>query len=429
MTFEQIPDEIVERVKLILLDSLTAIALGNQKVKISTLRESLTHERNNEEVPAVGTDTFLEKREAAFINGIAMVSDELDEGNPKAKGHPAAHFLPALLSLAMTEEVSGERLLTAFIVNYEISARFGESIQLQEEIHPHGNWGVFGNGFGIGVLLDWDDDEKFKQASMISSSFSFPTLWQSVLEGHEVRNVIIGLNNYNTMLLPRLVDAGFTASLTTCDELFGKVLAKQSSGYSFNLGEQYYLLQTYFKFYAYCRFCHAPIDATLTLAREINLEEIEHIQIDTYGLAARLDGITINNEFAGMFSIPYAVANELYTHYKSVGQVTHDREQFTTSMMHKIHVVENEHYTKQMAERRKTAVKIKLVDGSVKELEVDRATGDADEIDLHTKVIEKNKKVLETIFGKEKAEAIITTIFQIEQLNNVEQLRTLLVTS
>src|SRR5699024_2680203 len=317
--------------------------------------------------------------------------NELDEGNPKAKGHPAAHFLPALLSLSMTEGISGAKLLKAFIVNYEISARLGETLQLDDEIHPHGNWGVFGNGFGVGTLLGWQNDEHYMQASMLSSSFSFPTLWKSVLEGHEVRNVIVGLNNYNTMLLPNLVHAGFTASLMTREELFSGILAKQIKNYSLNFEKKYYLLHSYFKFYAYCRFCHAPIDAAIALVKDIRLDDIKNIYIETYSLAAKLDGKKIANEFAGMFSIPYAVANELYLYYKAKGQSDKNREQFIKDMMDKIHVTENEQYTKQMAKRRKTAVKIELSDGTIKENIVNRATGDADEDNLHTKVLEKNK--------------------------------------
>src|SRR5699024_8313933 len=170
VSLQRIPDEVIDRAKLILLDSLSAIALGNQNDNLKKLRMNLTSTSSEIGVPAIDTSDSLEKRDAAFINGIAMVSDELDEGNPKAKGHPAAHFLPALLSLAITEEVSGEQLLLAFIVNYEISARLGETLQLKGEIHPHGNWGVFGNGFGVGTLLGWQNDEHYMQASMLSSS-------------------------------------------------------------------------------------------------------------------------------------------------------------------------------------------------------------------------------------------------------------------
>lgn len=429
VSLQRIPDEVIDRAKLILLDSLSAIALGNQNDNLKKLRMNLTSTSSEIGVPAIDTSDSLEKRDAAFINGIAMVSDELDEGNPKAKGHPAAHFLPALLSLAITEEVSGEQLLLAFIVNYEISARLGETLQLKGEIHPHGNWGVFGNGFGVGTLLGWQNDEHYMQASMLSSSFSFPTLWKSVLEGHEVRNVIVGLNNYNTMLLPNLVHAGFTASLMTREELFSGILAKQIKNYSLNFEKKYYLLHSYFKFYAYCRFCHAPIDAAIALVKDIRLDDIKNIYIETYSLAAKLDGKKIANEFAGMFSIPYAVANELYLYYKAKGQSDKNREQFIKDMMDKIHVTENEQYTKQMAKRRKTAVKIELSDGTIKENIVNRATGDADEDNLHTKVLEKNKTSLEKIFDKENTKRITETILQIDELNNVNQLRTLLVTS
>lgn len=425
ISLSKVPNSVIERVKLVLLDSVSAIASGNQKKNLKLFRKNLINDKTKKLVPLIGTDQMVEKKLGALINGIAMVSEELDEGNPKAKGHPAAHFLPALFSIAMIEDVSGEKLLKAFIVNYEISARLGETLQLNEEIHPHGNWGVFGNGFGLGILLDWEDEDQFVQASLLSSSFSFPTLWKSVLEGHEVRNVLIGLNNYNTMLLPSLVDAGFTASLSTTDELFNQILAKQIGDYSFNLGDEYYLLHTYFKFYPYCRFCHAPIDGTIQLAQNISLEHIKNIHIDTYSLAAKLDGKKIPNEFAGMFSIPYAVANELYSHYELTEKMTNSRKEFVKDFMQKIQVTENKKFTRKMDERRMTAIKIELSNGEVIDKTVDRATGDADEQELHTKVIKKNEIILQRIYGEEKTKEIINTILQIDELSNLGKLRSL----
>lgn len=419
---------VIERAKLILLDSITAMALGNKYEKIIKLTKSIDNE-NAGQVPLIGTNKLIEKRDAAFINGIAMVSNELDEGNPKAKGHPAAHFLPALLSLSMTEGISGAKLLKAFIVNYEISARLGETLQLDDEIHPHGNWGVFGNGFGVGTLLDWIEDEHYIQAAMLSSSFSFPTLWKSVLEGHEVRNVIIGLNNYNTMLLPHLINARYTASISTGKGIYGGVLARQVTDYSFDFEEEFYLLHTYFKFYPYCRFCHAPIDATLELIKNICFEDIKSIHIDTYSLAAKLNSQEVANSFAGMFSIPYALAQELYKFYEAKLDVSVDKEQIISELMKKIIVTENEQYTKKLLKGRITAVKIELSDGTFKEKIVDRAKGDADEAGLYDKVLTKNQEMLNRIFGETKAEKLIENLLHLDELENVSQLSALLVAS
>src|SRR5699024_11387864 len=87
---------VIERAKLILLDSITAMALGNKYEKIIKLTKSIDNE-NDGQVPLVGTNKLIEKRDAAFINGIDMVSNELNEGNQKENSHHAANFLLALL--------------------------------------------------------------------------------------------------------------------------------------------------------------------------------------------------------------------------------------------------------------------------------------------------------------------------------------------
>lgn len=422
---EQVPNEVIERAKLLLLDSIAAIAYGNQYKNISKITSSFTQENSSEgfnKVPVIGTNSFLDVQKASLINGLAMVSFELDEGNPKAKGHPAAHFLPALLSLAIANRISGKQFLEAFIVNYEISARLGATINLNQEIHPHGNWGVVGNGFGVGKLLNWQEEESIN-GSLLSSSFAFPTLWKSVLEGHEVRNVIIGLNNLHTTILPNLVKSGFSASINTLKELYTTVLGVGFNEFPNDLEETYYILSSYFKFYSYCRFCHAPIDATLSLVKDISLDEISEINVRTYNLAARLDGKEIANDFAGKFSIPYAIASEIYEYYRNTTLKDVDQKQFIEKMMQHIHVTEDEQYTQQLGSKRITAVEITLANGTKVETEVDRATGDPDEPELERKIIEKSKQFLQPIFSENNTEAIIETMLNIEHVSSMEMLR------
>lgn len=427
-SLEQVPDRVVERAKLMILDSIAAITYGNQDKKIKDLVTSFeekTYVNLANRIPIIGTEKYLDERHATFINAIAMVSYELDEGNPKAKGHPAAHFLPALLAIAITNKLSGKKFLEAFIVNYEISARLGASLHLIEEIHPHGNWGVFGNGFGVGKLLNWDQ-ESMMRGAMISSSFAFPTLWNSVLEGHEVRNVIIGLNNLHTTLLPNLVHAGYSASTDTLSTLYSKVLGKEFNELPHDLGETYYILSSYFKFYAYCRFCHAPIDATLSLVKDIQLDDIKEINVRTYSLAARLDGKEIQNNFAGKFSIPYAIASELYEAYKHTLKPEIDKKQLIEYIMERIYVKEDANYTKQLSQKRITSVEVVLSDGRKLEKEVDRATGDPDEENLDQKIIDKSNMFLQSIYAEKKTKEIIEMILNIEHIQNMETLQVIL---
>lgn len=410
---------VLERAKLIILDSLTSIAFGNQHSEARALSEKLTSTRNvNSERNGIifGTDYEVDYKTAALINGIAIVSDELDEGNPIAKGHPSCHFLPAFLSLALQQSISGKDFLTAFMISYEITARMGASITQRKDIHPHGNWGVFGNGFGLGSLYRWDKRQDFIQAAMLSVSFSMPTLWQSVLEGHKVRNAIIGLNNFHTMLIPELVASGFSASTVTPEVLFNDILAEQirTNALVDGLGDSFYLMKSYFKFYSYCRFCHSPIDAVMELIDNVEVGEIKEIHVYTYSSAAKLHERNVNNEFAGKFSIPYAVAAEVCK--KKFPTLTLEQlDEQINSLMQKIFVKEEKEYTEMLPNKRVTTVELELMNGTMKGKTVQRATGDADEENLPEKVINKSKEFLLPIFGEKQANTLVQRILSLDE--------------
>ncbi|AOV07414.1 MmgE/PrpD family protein [Sporosarcina ureilytica] len=422
-----ITEEVRERVKLLILDTFTAIVVGNQHLEVSQLADSVTSFKstgNNELGFILGTNMLTDYRTAAFINGIGMVSDELDEGNQIAKGHPACHYFSALLMLALQNKKSGSDFLTAFIVNYEISVRMGASVQLKRSIHPHGNWGVFANGFGVGKLLGWENKNDYIQAAMLSTSFSMPTLWQSVLEGHQVRNIMIGLNNLHTTLLPDLVESGFSASAFTPEKIFNGVLADSfdTTYITKNLGEEFYLLSSYFKFYPYCRFCHSPIDATLSLIKGRKIDEIKGVYIETYSSAAKLKEQKVENEFAGKFSIPYAVAMELSNRrYPLING--REKERKIQELMKKIFVFEKKLYTELLPNKRITTVKIEWENGETNSTTVQRAKGDIDEYKLTEKVILKSKEYLFPILGEDKVERFIETVLK---LDRVEELTTVI---
>ena len=105
----------------------------------------------------MGLNKWAERSDAALIHGLAGTTLEMDEGNQFAKGHPAMHVFPALISAAQSEllpsPVSGKDFITAFVIGYDVGARIGLSSQLRSSMHPHGTWGVVGASSAIGSLL------------------------------------------------------------------------------------------------------------------------------------------------------------------------------------------------------------------------------------------------------------------------------------
>jgi 2-methylcitrate dehydratase PrpD len=63
---------------------------------------------------------------AALINGAAAHATEVDDIYRDGIYHPGAPTIPATLALAQTRGDSGEALLRAVVVGYEISTRIGD---------------------------------------------------------------------------------------------------------------------------------------------------------------------------------------------------------------------------------------------------------------------------------------------------------------
>jgi 2-methylcitrate dehydratase PrpD len=346
---------VVERAKLILLDSLGGIIYGNQTEEVfnlAKLNDSPTG------IPILGTPFRASSHMATLINAQGMVSQELDEGNTYAKGHPASHILPALLSVSDQKEISGSKFLESFITGYEVATRLGYAVQLKPAIHPHGNWGMVGGGVAIGRLLDFSGGQ-IERAIALSASLPMVSLWENALHGHRVRDIYIGMINVMNTMIPDLVAAGYTASLdgfkTIYDGILGEKLAMEKA--LENLGTEYFLMKNYFKRFSYCRYCHSPIEALQAIIERepFEFKRIERINVYTYRIASQLNRQNVENEFAVKFSIPAALGDWLA---KQGGNID------AKEIAKKVFVFDDPEINKRLPDERNSRVEVILNDGT-----------------------------------------------------------------
>lgn len=341
--------------------------------------------------------------------GVKLVENELDEGNALAKGHPACHFTPALLKLSECKQAPFEKLLTAFITGYEVGARIGEIITLKPGIHPHSNWGMIGGAAAIAKLYEWDIDQ-ISQAINISAQFTYPTLWKSVLEGHKIRNIMIGMNNLTLIILPQLVESGYSASDETMETIFTQVLGNGFAKERLNLdASMHYLIHTYFKFYDSCRFCHGPIDAlkeALKQAEVASVNEIQQIDVKTYASAAALNNQNVANSFAGKFSIPYALAKESF-------RFTNERfvENEIIHLAQKVNVMEDEEINNKLPKIRATKLTL-TTKQHTSTVYLETAHGDEHTPNLYEHVEEKFYRNLKHLYSRNEVKALLRRILE-----------------
>ncbi len=96
---------------------------------------------------------------AAVLNAVAGHAFDLDDWEESANIHPTVVILPACLAAAHIERVTGEDLVQAYAVGFEVIARLGELLTLdhyKRGFHSTGTIGAIGAAAAVSRLLKLD---------------------------------------------------------------------------------------------------------------------------------------------------------------------------------------------------------------------------------------------------------------------------------
>tara|TARA_A100001388_G_C28749556_1_gene491385 strand:- start:160 stop:1518 length:1359 start_codon:yes stop_codon:yes gene_type:complete len=376
-TFSQLDFQVVERTKLIISDTIGAILGGIVEPEVREFLKFRAGQKSKDrKVKIIGLNKWAEQSDASLIHGIAGTTLEMDEGNQFAKGHPAIHVLPALVSVVQSrllpENISGQEFLNAFAIGYDVGARIGLASQLNPHMHPHGTWGVIGAASAIGVLLKFGHREHM-QLMNISSSLTTASSRKTMLQGGTVRNVYAGLSNQMAHLAIDLIQSGFTGEVDGIGSIFGNVVSENLNDNLLleKLGQRFEVMRNYFKLHACCRFNHAALDCLHDLMRDhqelSNIEQISFIDVESYNLAAELNDPRPQNMLAAKFSVPFALATTLVNKNSQVlsfagGALKNEK---TMALSNKVSVKEISSMTEMLPEFRPAKVTIGMKSGKV----------------------------------------------------------------
>ena len=123
LSYEDIPPEVVERAKMILLQTIGA-ALAAKETPIAEKAVKMAREANGGPGgPATvwGMDEKMAAVNAALVLG--TISDALDWEDCSVTGHPSAGVIPAAVIASEVLHKSGKELLTAVVAGYEVYQR------------------------------------------------------------------------------------------------------------------------------------------------------------------------------------------------------------------------------------------------------------------------------------------------------------------
>lgn len=419
----KLPDIVIQRGKSHLLDTLAAIVSG------STLKPGklgLQHAREQSargECSVLGTDLKTAPIVAAFANGMSGHADETDDSNSQL--HPGCAIVPAALAVAESQRRGGEALLRAVILGYDIGFRFHQAFEPRSTSFG----ATFGCAAAAGALAQLDDVQLRYLISYAAQQASGSRAWVGDDDHIEKAFDYAGMPARNGVTAALLIQSGFTGNrdvlegdqgiiktYAPCDP--AKILSE--------LGQRFTITSCLVKKYPVGSPMMETVDATLALLakQSIDADQIEKVIVRIPDSGAR----TVNNRHMPDVNVQYMVA-AILLEGKLTFEMAHDYERFRSprvlALKEKVQLV-GDTDMEASGPRFQGKVEITLKNGETLTEHVRNCRGRPENPMSPEEVEKKAAWLMEPVVGKDKTEGIITSLRNIQSIENARDLTKLL---
>jgi 2-methylcitrate dehydratase PrpD len=442
LTYDQIPADVRERLKLLMLDSLGCALYGARLEWCRILQDTFGKLDATQTTSVWGTAQKLSSPNAALINGTQVQGFELDDVHRVGVLHVGAVTLPALIAVAESHaSLTGREFLAAAVAGYEIGPRVGRCMG-QEHIgqgwHSGATLGVFSAAAGAARGLGLDAD-KTVHALGIAGTQSAGLM--AAQYGAMVKRMHAGRSSQSGLYGALLAQAGFTGIIDVFEAPYGGFCTTFSRStdrfnldeLSAGLGRQWETMGIALKFYSCVGSNHTTLDAIRDMrkTRPFGLDELDRIvvhgsqvTVDHVGWPYKPEGLT-----SAQLNLPFCVATLLIEGDVFVDQfkeeAVHDRARMELSKQ--VQVVHDPAITAEGAKmRHKVRVEIHLRDGTVMSEMRESPRGSEHSFAPAEDIVEKFRKLARTVLPPKQQDALIEAVLGLEQLKDSKELIRLL---
>ncbi|EIW73253.1 hypothetical protein M231_03649 [Tremella mesenterica] len=212
-----LPPNVLLKLKHHLLDTFSAIVSGSALEAGLASQTHLSTLPSSDKCSVIGTFLRTSIVDSAFANGMSAHADESDDSHETSQTHPGCGILPAALSISEYVSASGEDLIKAVGLGYEICIRFGESLSSslsfsRSSLSCHALGPLFGGGFAAGYLLGFTEEKYLILLNYLAQEASGLTTWR-LDKAHTLKSyVFAGMPASNAVKCVMMVNSGFTGT-------------------------------------------------------------------------------------------------------------------------------------------------------------------------------------------------------------------------
>ena len=430
----ELPPSVILAAKHRILDTFGAIVSGARLKPGEMAIRYVRAQGGVSEASVPTTDIKTAAVNAALAAGMFAHADETDDFEPVTKAHPGCAVVPAAMAMAERNDRSGEELLRAVTLGYDLCCRLLMALGPDHVRATHrsaeGVSSTFG-AIGAAASLARLDEKAMRYAlSYAAQQVSGIWSWERDTEHVEKAFDFAGMGARNGITAAMMAEAGFTGVPDVLDGEHNALQAlsrePRAEEMLAGLGSRFFITETAIKVFSVGYPIQAPLDAFLNLRRQhgLTVANVERI-------VARLpeDGARIVDDRAMPdVNIQYVLAVALIDGTLSF-DASHSYERMrdpqVQTVKQRIELVADRTLMDPAAPR-SGRIDVMLGDGRMVSHFTRHAPGTKENPLDTAGVTAKARELMSPVIGLRRTDAVIERVNGLEQLHSVRDLASLL---
>jgi len=423
LSYQKLPSDVVTIMKRSLLDTIGVGAVGS-----TTKMSAITRQFACEHMPAglngpharlLFDGRLVSPMGAAMAGAFTIDSIDAHDGYSAVKGHAGSAVLPGVLAFVDDlqrggKKISGQELLTALAIGYEIAYRSGLAMHATcADYHTSGAWTAVGVAAAGARLLGLDQDH-LRHAMGIAEYHGPRSQMMRCIDHPSMLRDGVGWGSPAGVSAAYMAQMGFTGAPAITVEGEDEI----TRGYWADLGQRWEISNTHYKPYPVCRWAHSSIEAAdkLMLQHNLTSSDIKAARIRTFHYASRLAGHepqTLDElTYALAFPMAIMIVKRRIGAEELAEEVLHDPEILRISKATEI--VDSDHYTKISTRQRWADVTLYLQDGREIQSEPNTPRGDPEDPLSDEDISTKFHLLSDPVIGEKRATTIEQRVNQVD---------------
>jgi len=430
-----LPGAVSEVAKHHILDTVGAMVSGS-RLKAGVLATAFARAQGGTpEAQVIGADFLSSAINAAMANGFMGHADETDDSHAPSLTHPGCAIVPAALAMAERENAPGEAFLRAVVLGYDVSSRIGRAMGVGDaRVYGHSTHAIgplFGATAASASLAKLSLRQVRHALAYAGQQASGITSWPRDEEHVEKAFVFAGMGARNGVTAAVFVQHGFTGEddIFSGKDNFLEVFCPgrdQLPQWIDNLGSHYDIVVTNIKKFSVGSPIQAAADAMTWLVQEYKLtpDMVKAVDVHLPPQGAQVVDNRTMPDVNCQYIISVILLDGTLT-FKATQSYERMADPRVREVQARVNLIGDPRFADQ-ERKRPGLVRIHLADGRTVEKLVPAVRGTADNPMTRSEVEVKCRDLLRDVLGTDRSEALIQTIWGVESVRSVRELRPLL---